>query len=162
VRLTGSGRGAENCLALERANSMIAMASINAAGKLMTEYRRIMRHMTQTVGRPVGEAILKKTPYNRKAARLGGERRGLPSALLIGGWGGDERETAPTLTSSAPLLDRKRGWKLRLPVRQTERPRGFGAHGLSAGGGCSLQTLSRGHLRHLTPERGGGQASGRR
>jgi hypothetical protein len=42
------------------------MASINAAGKLMTEYRRIMRHMTQTVGRPVGEAILKKTPYNRK------------------------------------------------------------------------------------------------
>jgi hypothetical protein len=87
VRLTGSGRGAENCLALERANSMIAMASINAAGKLMTEYRRIMRHMTQTVGRPVGEAILKKTPYNRKAARLGGERRGLPSALLIGGWG---------------------------------------------------------------------------
>src|SRR6185437_13869827 len=35
--------------------------------------------------------------------------------------GGDERETAPTLTSSAPLLDRKRGWKLRLPVRQTEQ-----------------------------------------
>jgi hypothetical protein len=140
VRLTGSGRGAENCLALERANSMIAMASINAAGKLMTEYRRIMRHMTQTVGRPVGEAILKKTPYNRKAARLGGRAARPSECFAHRRLGGDERETAPTLTSSAPLLDRKRGWKLRLPVRQTERPRGFGAHGLSGAGPQSLGT----------------------
>lgn len=86
MRLTGSGRGAENCLALERANSMIAMASINAAGKLMTEYRRIMRHMTN--GRAAGwRGDIKKDTVRQKAARLGGERRGLPSALLIGGWG---------------------------------------------------------------------------